>query len=115
MQVLDDGRFTDAQGRTVDFKNTVIVITSNIGSQYLLDGIGSDGEISEEARQAVTELLRSTFRPEFLNRLDEIVFYKPLRARMIAIGLSSTYSLRICAHVWQRNRSRWRSHPRRAS
>ena len=83
-QVLDDGRITDSQGRTVDFKNTVIILTSNLGSQYLLDGIGSDGEISEEARGAVTELLRSTFRPEFLNRLDEIVFYKPLTRENIS-------------------------------
>ena len=84
LQVLDDGRITDSQGRTVDFKNTVIILTSNLGSQYLLDGIGSDGEISEEARSAVTELLRSTFRPEFLNRLDEIVFYKPLTRENIS-------------------------------
>ena len=84
LQVLDDGRITDSQGRTVDFKNTVIILTSNLGSQYLLDGIGSDGEISEEARGAVTELLRSTFRPEFLNRLDEIVFYKPLTRENIS-------------------------------
>ena len=78
LQVLDDGRITDSQGRTVDFKNTIIILTSNIGSQYLLEGIGPDGQISEEARGAVTQLLRGTFRPEFLNRLDEIVFYKPL-------------------------------------
>ena len=84
LQVLDDGRITDSQGRTVDFKNTVIILTSNLGSQYLLDGIGSDGEISEEARGAVTDLLRSTFRPEFLNRLDEIVFYKPLTRENIS-------------------------------
>ena len=84
LQVLDDGRITDSQGRTVDFKNTVIILTSTLGSQYLLDGIGSDGEISEEARGAVTELLRSTFRPEFLNRLDEIVFYKPLTRENIS-------------------------------
>ena len=84
LQVLDDGRITDSQGRTVDFKNTVIILTSNLGSQYLLDGIGSDGEISEEARGSVTELLRSTFRPEFLNRLDEIVFYKPLTRENIS-------------------------------
>ena len=78
LQVLDDGRITDSQGRTVDFKNTIIILTSNIGSQYLLEGIGSDGSISQEARDNVTQLLRSAFRPEFLNRLDEIVFYKPL-------------------------------------
>ena len=79
LQVLDDGRITDSQGRTVDFKNTIMILTSNLGSQYLLDGIRSDGEISEEARQQVMHLLQSSFRPEFLNRLDEIVFYKPLR------------------------------------
>ncbi|MBP3521085.1 MAG: AAA family ATPase, partial [Oscillospiraceae bacterium] len=78
LQVLDDGRVTDSQGRTVDFKNTVIILTSNLGSQYLLDGIGEDGEISQEAREQVNELLKRSFRPEFLNRLDEIVFYKPL-------------------------------------
>ncbi len=78
LQVLDDGRITDSQGRTVDFKNTVIILTSNLGSQYLLDGIGADGEVSSEARAQVDELLRRAFRPEFLNRLDEIVFYKPL-------------------------------------
>ncbi len=78
LQVLDDGRITDSQGRTVDFKNTVIILTSNLGSQYLLDGIGADGEVSAEARAQVDELLKRSFRPEFLNRLDEIVFYKPL-------------------------------------
>ena len=78
LQVLDDGRITDSQGRTVDFKNTVIILTSNLGSQFLLDGIGPDGEISSEARSQVEELLKHSFRPEFLNRLDEIVFYKPL-------------------------------------
>ena len=78
LQVLDDGRITDSQGRTVDFKNTIIILTSNLGSQYLLDGIGPDGEIGQEARQGVEELLKRSFRPEFLNRLDEIVFYKPL-------------------------------------
>ena len=78
LQVLDDGRITDSQGRTVDFKNTILILTSNLGSQYLLDGIGADGEISSEAREQVQALLRRTFRPEFLNRLDEIVFYKPL-------------------------------------
>ena len=78
LQVLDDGRITDSKGKTVDFKNTVIILTSNLGSQFLLDGIQPDGEISEEARNQVQELLRRSFRPEFLNRLDEIVFYKPL-------------------------------------
>ena len=78
LQVLDDGRITDSQGRTVDFKNTIIILTSNLGSQFLLDGIEADGSISESARAQVEELLKRSFRPEFLNRLDEIVFYKPL-------------------------------------
>ncbi len=78
LQVLDDGRITDSQGRTVDFKNTIIILTSNIGSQYLLDGITESGEIKEEARQAVNNELRMHFRPEFLNRLDETILYKPL-------------------------------------
>ncbi len=78
LQVLDDGRITDSQGRTVDFKNTIIILTSNLGSDILLDGIGSDGEISIQAREQVSALLKRSFRPEFLNRLDEIVYYKPL-------------------------------------
>ncbi len=78
LQVLDDGRITDSQGRTVDFKNTIIILTSNLGSQYLLDGIDSEGNLTEDARNAVNDLLRRSFRPEFLNRLDETVFYKPL-------------------------------------
>ncbi|MBQ9270326.1 MAG: ATP-dependent chaperone ClpB [Oscillospiraceae bacterium] len=78
LQVLDDGRITDSQGRTVDFKNTIIILTSNLGSQYLLDGIAEDGTITEEAKDQVNALLKRSFRPEFLNRLDEIVFYKPL-------------------------------------
>ncbi|MCI8304834.1 MAG: AAA domain-containing protein, partial [Lawsonibacter sp.] len=78
LQVLDDGRITDSQGRTVDFKNTIIILTSNLGSQALLDGISAGGEISQSARDQVNELLKRSFRPEFLNRLDEIVFYKPL-------------------------------------
>ena len=78
LQVLDDGRITDSQGRTVDFKNTIIILTSNLGSQLLLDGIDEHGEIRDEAREGVSELLKRSFRPEFLNRLDEIVFYKPL-------------------------------------
>ena len=78
LQVLDDGRITDSQGRTVDFKNTIIILTSNLGSQFLLDGIEANGEISGQARNQVNELLKRSFRPEFLNRLDEIVFYKPL-------------------------------------
>ncbi len=78
LQVLDDGRVTDSQGRTVDFKNTIIILTSNLGSPYILEGIDEKGEISETARAQVEALLKKTFRPEFLNRLDEIVFYKPL-------------------------------------
>ena len=78
LQVLDDGRITDSQGRTVDFKNTIIILTSNLGSQAILDGITPEGEISEDAKNEVQALLRRSFRPEFLNRLDEIVFYKPL-------------------------------------
>ena len=78
LQVLDDGRITDSQGRTVDFKNTIIILTSNLGSQAILDGITPEGEISEAAKNEVQTLLRRSFRPEFLNRLDEIVFYKPL-------------------------------------
>ena len=78
LQVLDDGRITDSQGRTVDFKNTIIILTSNLGSPYILDGIGDDGEISESARKKVDDLLHQQFRPEFLNRLDEIICYKPL-------------------------------------
>lgn len=87
LQVLDDGRITDSQGRTVDFKNTIIILTSNIGSNYILEGINSAGEISEEAKEAVNSLLKHNFRPEFLNRLDEIVFYKPLRKSEITMIL----------------------------
>ena len=78
LQVLDDGRITDSKGKTVDFKNTVIILTSNLGSQYLLDGIGADGEITDEAKASVDALLKQSFRPEFLNRLDEIILFKPL-------------------------------------
>ena len=79
LQVLDDGRITDSQGRTVDFKNTIIILTSNLGSEYILEGINNKGEISDEAKAKVEKLLKQSFRPEFLNRLDEIVFYKPLK------------------------------------
>ncbi|MDE7398453.1 MAG: ATP-dependent chaperone ClpB [Oscillospiraceae bacterium] len=78
LQVLDDGRVTDSQGRTIDFKNTIIILTSNLGSQYILDGIDENGQITEQSRSNVDKLLKQSFRPEFLNRLDEIVFYKPL-------------------------------------
>ena len=84
LQVLDDGRITDSQGRTVDFKNTIIILTSNLGSEYILDGIGNNGEISKEAKDKVNALLKQSFRPEFLNRLDEIVFYKPLKKSEIS-------------------------------
>ncbi len=86
LQVLDDGRITDSQGRTVDFKNTIIILTSNLGSSYLLEGIEEDGEISAEAKAKVDSLLKSSFRPEFLNRMDEIVYYKPLTKENI-IGI----------------------------
>ncbi len=78
LQVLDDGRVTDSQGRVIDFKNTIIILTSNLGSDYILEGIDENGQISDDARDKVQRQLRSHFRPEFLNRLDEIVFYKPL-------------------------------------
>ncbi len=78
LQILDDGRITDSQGRTVDFKNTIIILTSNLGSPYLLDGIDQDGNIRQEAQDAVMSELRRSFRPEFLNRLDEIILFKPL-------------------------------------
>ena len=78
LQVLDDGRLTDAQGRTVDFRNTVVIMTSNIGSEYLLEGVISGGEIKPDARERVMAEMRVRFRPEFLNRLDDIVLFKPL-------------------------------------
>ena len=78
LQILDDGRITDSQGRTVDFKNTIIIMTSNLGSQYLLEGISPDGEIEDSAREMVMAELKRSFRPEFLNRLDEIICFKPL-------------------------------------
>ena len=84
LQILDDGRITDSQGRTVDFKNTIIIMTSNIGSEYLLEGINAFGEITEKTEAAVMELLKSYFRPEFLNRIDEIVLYKPLNKEAIS-------------------------------
>ena len=84
LQVLDDGRITDSQGRTVDFKNTIIILTSNLGSEYILEGINGKGEITQEAKDKVNELLKKSFRPEFLNRLDEIVFYKPLQKEQVA-------------------------------
>ena len=78
LQILDDGRITDSQGRTVDFKNTIIILTSNLGSQHLLEGIGADGSITQEAQDAVMQELKMSFRPEFLNRLDEIITFHPL-------------------------------------
>lgn len=84
LQVLDDGRITDSKGRTVDFKNTIIILTSNLGSNYILEGITEDGEISEESRENVDKLLKQSFRPEFLNRLDEIIYYKPLKKEEIS-------------------------------
>ena len=84
LQVLDDGRITDSQGRTIDFKNTIIILTSNLGSEYILEGIDKNGDISKEAKDKVNELLKKSFRPEFLNRLDEIVFYKPLKKNEVS-------------------------------
>ena len=84
LQVLDDGRITDSQGRTVDFKNTILILTSNLGSEAILEGIDANGNISDEARSTVTALLRRSFRPEFLNRLDEIVFFRPLTRENIS-------------------------------
>ena len=84
LQVLDDGRVTDSKGKTVDFKNTVIILTSNLGSEYLLNGIDAAGEITAEARESVDKLLKQSFRPEFLNRLDEIILFKPLHKNDIA-------------------------------
>ncbi len=78
LQVLDDGRITDSQGRTVDFKNTILIMTSNLGSSYLLEGIEEDGEINAACEEAVMNELRGNFRPEFLNRLDEVIMFKPL-------------------------------------
>jgi len=78
LQVLDDGRITDSQGKTVDFKNTIIIMTSNIGSSYLLEGIDESGEIMKDSQDMVMDELRAHFRPEFLNRLDEIIMFKPL-------------------------------------
>jgi ATP-dependent Clp protease ATP-binding subunit ClpB len=83
LQILDDGRLTDAQGRTVDFRNTVVIMTSNIGSHHLLDGIDSAGEITAQARGLVMQELRSHFRPEFLNRVDDIVLFAPLTLKEI--------------------------------
>ena len=86
LQILDDGRITDSQGRTVDFKNTIIILTSNLGSPFILDGIGADGEITDDARSKVDGLLKQQFRPEFLNRLDEMIFFKPLgRTEIVSI------------------------------
>ena len=94
LQILDDGRITDSQGRTVDFKNTIIILTSNLGSSYILDGINDKGEISEEAKNEVNKLLKTQFRPEFLNRLDEIVFYKPLHWTISILSILCSANLR---------------------
>ena len=95
LQILDDGRITDSQGRTVDFKNTIIILTSNLGSQYLLDGIQSDGNISEEAKESVMNELHRSFRPEFLNRLDEIIMFRPLTKENLTVIIDiMTQSLR---------------------
>ena len=81
---MDDGRVTDSKGRTIDFKNTIIILTSNLGSNYILDGINENGEISNNAKDDINKLLKQSFRPEFLNRLDEIVLYKPLKKEEIS-------------------------------
>lgn len=83
LQVLDDGRITDSQGRLIDFKNTIIILTSNLGSDLILDGIDKDGNISKEAENQVDKLLKASFRPEFLNRLNDIILYKPLKKNEI--------------------------------
>ena len=101
LQILDDGRVTDSQGRTVDFKNTVIILTSNIGSQDIIEGI-EDGEISAEARERVNVLLRKTFRPEFLNRLDEIIMFKPLTGENIK-GIVNILIARLQKRLEQKN------------
>ena len=84
LQILDDGRITDSKGNVVDFKNTILIMTSNIGSEFLLEGIDDDGNIKEDAEKQVTEMLRMHFRPEFLNRLDEIIMFKPLTKENIS-------------------------------
>ena len=84
LQILDDGRITDSKGNLVDFKNTILIMTSNIGSEFLLEGIDENGEIKSEAEKQVTNMLRLHFRPEFLNRLDEIIMFKPLTKDNIA-------------------------------
>ena len=94
LQVLDDGRITDSQGRTIDFKNTILILTSNLGSSQILEGINQEGQISKEAKDQVQTLLRHQFRPEFLNRLDEIVFFRPLTCKLLP-----------CKNVWMKNRS----------
>ena len=89
LQVLDDGHITDSQGRTVDFKNTILIMTSNIGSQYLLEGIDEEGNIKTDAENMVMNDLRAHFRPEFLNRLDEIIMFKPLTKSNICLLYTS--------------------------
>ena len=84
LQVLDDGRVTDSQGRTVDFKNTILIMTSNLGAEYLLEGIDAEGNVAAESEALVMEQLKSSFRPEFLNRLDEIIMFKPLTKENIS-------------------------------
>ena len=79
LQILDDGRVTDSQGRTIDFRNTIIILTSNLGSEYILEGIDKDGNITPEAEKKVDDLMKHTFKPEFLNRLSDIILYKPLK------------------------------------
>ena len=104
LQILDDGRLTDSQGRTVDFNNTVIIMTSNIGSPLLLEGVNARGEIEPVVRDAVFTELRAHFRPEFLNRVDDIILFKPLHARRDQADRRARWS-RTCAHGWRSGRS----------
>ena len=102
LQVLDDGRITDSQGRTVDFKNTIIILTSNLGSDYILEGIEDSGEISEEAQDKVSDFVKTeAFRPEFLNRLDEIVFYKPLMKNAEISKILDLLNYRLGEETWK--------------
>jgi ATP-dependent Clp protease ATP-binding subunit ClpB len=101
LQILDDGRVTDSQGRTVDFKNTIIILTSNLGSEYISEGI-KDGEITNEARAKVNALLKTSFRPEFLNRLDEIIMFKPLDKQNIR-AIVDILLAKLCARLAEEN------------
>ena len=101
LQILDDGRITDSQGRTVDFKNTIIILTSNLGATDIIDGI-EDGEISKAAQDKVYAILRQSFRPEFLNRLDEIIMFRPLTRENIS-GIVDIQLQRLCNRLKDEN------------